>query len=150
MILAFVPILLFAQSQSPSPTLGKSTQGHQSKPNGKEAKATEDQQVSDAPSAAINQRDTEMATREKKESAPTQENHSSSDWWIMWSAIVSAVATIAIAYLGYRQWRTLQGHHKTMDEQVGVINNVLAETKKSADAAAKSAVVAEGALHSSQ
>ena len=126
------------QSQPPSPTPAKTAQNDQGKPSAKQTKSGEDQRISDALSAAINKLASEIAAREKQRDTAPEKTDSSSEWWLKWSTIVSAVAAFFIAVLAYRQWRTLQAHHTVMKRQAGYIRRALNQAKIAAEAAKRS------------
>jgi hypothetical protein len=137
--LLFLSTLLFAQSHPPSPAPSKPTKNNQREASGKQDKTAENQRISDSLSAAVNQLASEMAARETQANALREKGDSSTDRGIMWSAIVTAVATVFIGWLGYRQWRTLQEHREVFARQAGYIRRALKQTKIAAEAAKRTA-----------
>jgi hypothetical protein len=123
------------QSQPPSPGPRKPTQNNQSKTARKQGEAPNYQSAANPVSAAINKLTSEVTAWKQQESAKQKEGDTSTDRWLMWSTIATAAATFAIAYLGYRQWRTLQAHHAVMNRQANYIRRALKQTKIAAKAA---------------
>jgi hypothetical protein len=132
------------QSQPPSPSPPKSANNNQGEATGKKGETQKDEGVSDSVSTAINKLTSEVIAWKKQESSAHDKNDMSTDWWTIWSTIVMALATLAIAYLGYRQWRTLQAHHSVMDRQAGYIRDALAQTQASIAQATRASQAMEG------
>src|SRR5580698_625967 len=84
-----------------------------------------------SPTPAEPVQDNQGKTAGKQKSGKQDTDDPSSNWWLIGSTVVTALATIAIAYLGYRQWLTLRDHHSVMDRQAGYIRDALAQTQAS-------------------
>lgn len=136
-LLAF-SIALFASaqdSQPPAPTPPKIAQNNKGETARKQAETPNYQSAADSLSAAISKLTSEVTTWKQQQSTERKKEDSSTDRGIMWSTIVTAAATIAIAVLAYFQWKTLKAHHTVMDRQADYIRDALKETRRSADAA---------------
>jgi len=102
--LAFLAVAcLFAQSPPPAPTPSKPAQADQSQTASKKAKTGNDQQVHEPPPPVIDKEGS--ATPPRKQQPGHQDSKGPlSNWWLA----LSAVSTLAIAVLAYRQWRSMQ------------------------------------------
>jgi heme/copper-type cytochrome/quinol oxidase subunit 2 len=148
--LLLLPILLLAQSQPPAPSPAKVAQNEKGKTAREQAETYRDQSIASSISASIDKLTAEVTAWKEQESREHSNDRPSTDWGTIISTIVTALATVAIAWLGYRQWQTLKAHHTVMDRQANYIRDALVETRKAADAATKSAVIAQRAMEISQ
>jgi hypothetical protein len=57
----------------------------------------------------------EITSWEQPSSSAPQKNDASADWWLKWSTILSAIATLGIAVLAFFQWRAMKGHKEALD-----------------------------------
>src|SRR5579872_373064 len=109
LLLFALSAMVSAQSQPPPSTPPKVSQAKQQKAESKNAK-TETDQAHPKPSFVPSD---ENVTHEQ--SGNPSKNESSGDGVVkIVSDILVALATIAIAYLAYRQWRTMKGHEKAL------------------------------------
>jgi hypothetical protein len=141
---------VLAQSQPPSPTPRKTAQNNKRKADSKQGEASNNQNATDKISTAIEKLTSEIASWKKQSSSTPQKNDTPADWWLKWSTILSAVATLGIAVLAFFQWRAMRGHKEALDAMATNMRTGLTETTKAANAATKSADVAELALRVSQ
>jgi len=148
-ILLFVP-LIATQSQPPSPTPRKTAQDNQRKTDSKETETSSNHNDADKISTAIDQLTSEVASWKKQAASTPQKDDAPADWWLKWSTIISAVATFGIFVLAFFQWRAMRGHKEALDAMAEYMRVGLAETRKAADAAKKSAEVSEMALKLTQ
>jgi hypothetical protein len=141
---------ILLQSQPPSPTPGKTAQYNQRKARGKQSEESGNHEAADKISSAINKLTAEVASWKQQSSSAPQKNEAPADWWLKWSTIISAAATLCIAVLAFFQWRAMRGHKEALDAMAVYMRDGLKETKKAADAATKSADTAERALKLTQ
>ena len=133
---------VYAQSQPPSPAPTKFTQNDKSKTARKQTVASGDKSDADSVSAQIDQLKSKLATWENRQAAKQRQENTSSDWWLRWSTIATAIATLAIAGLGIFQGWAMHKQRLAMDAQAAYMRDGLAETKKAADASVASAETA--------
>jgi hypothetical protein len=119
-----------AVSQPPSPSPTPPTKNNQSQTAGKDPIATNDKNNSNSVSAAIDKLTSEIASWKNKQTADNSDGNASSDGWLKWSTIISAVATLAIAGLGGLQWWAMHKQRAAMEEQANYMREGLAETRK--------------------
>jgi hypothetical protein len=153
MVPALLASFLLWQSQPPSPTPTKTAQDNQGNATSKQAVATSNQNDAKSLSTAIDKLTSEVAAWKKQQAAEERERDPSSGGWAIWSTIVTAFATIAIAFLGYFQWRAM---HRQADymrralqlsiRQTRLAARSTAATEVAANAAKSSAGIAEEAL----
>lgn len=73
------------------------------------------------------------------EAAQEGKTNPPSDWWLKLSTVVTSVATLAIAGLGFFQWRVMHKQRLAMEQQANYMRDGLALTRQAADAAKLSA-----------
>ncbi len=129
LILVVLPILLYAQSQPPSPGPGKPAQENKGNAISKQAVASSDQSDADALSTAVDKLASEMASWKKQEPAKQDINNTSAEWWAIGSAAVSTLATVAIAALAFFQWRAMDKQRLAMDTQATYMRDGLEATR---------------------
>lgn len=149
-ILAFVSLCSNAQSQPPGPAPRKTTEDNQRKANGKQGEASRNEDASDKISTAIKQLTSEVTSWKQQSDSAIQKDDAPADWWSKWSAILSAVASLAIAVLAFFQWRAMRGHKDALDAMATHMRDGLIETTKAANAASRSADVAEESVRLTQ
>jgi hypothetical protein len=81
----------------------------------------------------------EIASWKNQQTSQEGKGNTSSDWWLKWSTIGTAFATLAIAGLGGFQWWAMHKQRLAMDAQAAYMKDGVTENKKSADAAVASA-----------
>ena len=141
---------LLAQSQPPTPGPTKTTQKDQGKAIGKQGVTSDNQSESDVVSTAINKLSSEITTWKNQQAAENTKHDSSSGGWLMWSTIMTAIATFAIAGLGGFQWWAMHKQRIAMELQAGYMKDALTETTKAANAAKESARIADLSLRITQ
>jgi len=132
-------IFIFGQSQPPSPTSSKSAHANQKKAKPEQDKSCTDDDTTKELTSAINQLTAVIAARNEQHFAVQSNNKTPAPRWLIASTIVSALATLAIAVLGYFQWRA-------MHRQAGFMQNGLLLTQQSADAATVGAQAATASV----
>jgi hypothetical protein len=142
--------LLCAQAQPPPQTPGKPYENDQGKSARKQAIETDNQVKPDLISAAIDKLTSEITSWKQQQTAADEKQDAPSNGWIIGSTILSAAATVLIAIVGFLQWRVMGRQRVAMEQQAEYMRVSLEETRKSTDAATRSAKVAEEALHLSQ
>jgi hypothetical protein len=136
-------VVAIGQSQTPPPTPGKPAQNYQGNATGKQDVASDDQRQANSVSTAINKLSSEITAWKNQQAAEDNKRDTSSGGWLMWSTIMTAIATLAIAGLGVFQWWAMHKQRAAMELQATYMKDALAETKKSADAAKSSADIAD-------
>jgi len=127
------------KSQPPAPTPPKPAQNDKSKATREQTEKQHDQSGANLISAAINKLTSEVASRKKQDDSTDQKTDASTDRWIMWSTVVTAVSTFFIAVLAYRQWRTLEQHREVFAGQAASIAAAVTQAEIAAKAAKRSA-----------
>ena len=149
--LVFLAVVTVAQSQPPSPTPPKISQTEKQQTESKSSKPEANQQPSSPSPVNIFRNFAPSADGKQEQSGYPSKNESSGDGTPkIISDLVMALATVAIAYLGYRQWDTLKEHKKAFDKLAEHMGEGLEETKKVASAAIRSADAAERTIVATQ
>ncbi|HYL77426.1 MAG TPA: hypothetical protein VEU96_24645 [Bryobacteraceae bacterium] len=120
------------QSQPPTPTPGKTEQNDKHIANPKKTKSGTDDKSTEQHPFGVNKSTSPVASWNEQDPGAQGENQTSAPGWLIASTISSALATLAIAFLGYFQWRA-------MDRQAEYMRHALKATSKAAGAARDSA-----------
>ncbi len=149
--LAFVALLiplLFCQSQQPPPT--PTGQNKNSKTDSKQDVDSNNQSSTNSISTAIDKLTSEVAAWKQQQASRQNKEDTSASWWLKGSTIATALATLAIALLGYFQWKAMDKQRVAMEQQTQHMEAALAETTKAANAATSAAATAELALKTAE
>jgi len=131
--------LAASQSQPPAPTPTKPSHDDQRKSSTENSKGRSNQGSTKSVSTTGTKSTSEVTGGNKSNLATESENKTSPEWWLIASTIISALATVAIALLGYFQWQAMHKQRLAMEEQARYMRDTLEENKKSADASVVSA-----------
>lgn len=149
--LVFFAAVILAQSQPPSPTPPKVSQTNQQQAESKSSKPESNQQPSNPSPITLFQNFAPITDGKQQQPGNPSNNESSGDGTAKFlSDIIVALATAAIAYLGYRQLCTMKEHKTAFDKLAKYMGDGLEETKKVATAAMRSADVAERTMVATQ
>jgi hypothetical protein len=151
LVTVFALALLAAQSLPPSPPKG--TQGKRQQGSPKEPQINSEDGQSKSGVTIVNQlypqpekRNVAEGKEDKNQSAFTDTLTAFSTLLLAIFTLLLAVATGALCYVAWLQLEIMKAHKKALDAMAGHMESGLAETRKTADAATKSANVAEIAL----
>jgi hypothetical protein len=133
-LLALLIFVQCVQSQPPTPGPTKTAQYQQRQTTPEKGKSKSHESPSHNTPPVSEQSFPEVARGEEKQSSTQNKQNPPVQWWLILSTIVNALATASIAFLGYRQWRSMEGQRAAMVQQVQHMRDGLAETKKSVEA----------------
>jgi hypothetical protein len=121
LVLLALSCCLPVRSQPPAPRPPNPTQDNQGNATGKQYKTSDNHGDASSISSAIDKLTSEVTSWKQQQAGTLQKDEASADWWTEWSTLLSAVATVAVAVLAYRQWRTVRGHElalKAMEDSI--------------------------------
>lgn len=151
-LLAFA-ILLPAQSQPPTPSPPKDTQGKQKEGASKKDRVDAKDGQGQTGAAVVNQHYSQPDNEDKHESKTEQDKGASSEWINTASTVLLAVstfllfiATIALCVVAGLQLRTMNAHKQSLEAMAEHLEGGLTETRKAADAALIGANAAKDSL----
>jgi len=147
LVIALLCPCLQSQPPTPTPTARRETKQNEIRP--KRSQTNPDNKASSHSPAPANEKGPEGTAESKQDSRSKKgEDSATRDWttperlpdWLL------AIFTFVLVCVGILQWLTMQGHERALGAMRDSMRDGLEQTKKAADAAAKSADVADLAL----
>lgn len=143
-VLLLLTVAILVYSQPPAPAPAKSGEGKQQKAEPKNPESTPNREPAKQDAPIVNKATSEVAANDQKQ--PAKKRVEESEFGYLWDAFDWFFAKGLITlFTGLLTWFSYL-QHRALTRQSGYMREALDETRKSSDAAAKSAVVAEKAL----
>jgi hypothetical protein len=136
----------FAQSQPPPPAPGKASHSNQKNASSKSAEHNPDERSPEENSSRLNKSSSPVTSGNNKNAAAPQSEKPPAEWWFIASTILSAAATVAIALLGFFQWRAMRRQADYMRRGLRIAIRQARIADRNASAAIKSAESAKESL----
>lgn len=134
------------QSQRPSPTPAKATQKQQDKRAEVQSKPASDQHSPGNAVPALTQTSTVVTSGNQGGQGNPQKQESPTNWWSVFNTILLTVFNGVLAYLAYRQWRTMNEQAKDMKEGGADTKNLAIAARDTAEAAKTQATTTQDQL----
>ena len=133
-------ILLQTPQSSQPPSQGPPQSSKDEKRQGttEQRVGRKDNTKADNASSAVEKPRSEITSRKDQQTSDEDKSDPSSGWF-KGSTIATAIATLAIAVLGFLQWRAMHKQRLAMEEQAKYMGQALSETVKAANAATENA-----------